>query len=32
MFSGFLGYLVGGAVIGILARAIKPGSIRWGGS
>lgn len=26
MFDGFLGYLVGGAVIGILARLIKPGA------
>ena len=26
MFEGFLGYLVGGAVIGILARLIKPGA------
>ena len=30
MFSGFLGYLVGGAVIGILARAIKPGADSMG--
>ena len=26
MFEGFLGYLVGGAVIGILARLLKPGA------
>ena len=26
MFENFLGYLVGGAVIGILARLIKPGA------
>lgn len=26
MFSGWLGYLVGGAVIGILARLFKPGA------
>ena len=26
MFEGFLGYLFGGAVIGILARFIKPGA------
>lgn len=26
MFDGFLGYLVGGAVIGILARFLKPGA------
>ena len=26
MFEGFWGYLVGGAVIGILARLIKPGA------
>ena len=26
MFEGFLGYLIGGAVIGILARLIKPGA------
>jgi uncharacterized membrane protein YeaQ/YmgE (transglycosylase-associated protein family) len=26
MFSGFFGYLIGGAVIGILARFLKPGA------
>jgi uncharacterized membrane protein YeaQ/YmgE (transglycosylase-associated protein family) len=26
MFEGILGYIVGGAVIGILARFIKPGA------
>jgi uncharacterized membrane protein YeaQ/YmgE (transglycosylase-associated protein family) len=26
MFEGFLGYIVGGALIGILARFIKPGA------
>ena len=26
MFDSFLGYLIGGAVIGILARFIKPGA------
>ena len=26
MFSGILGYIVGGLVIGILARLIKPGA------
>lgn len=31
MFEGFLGYIVGGAVIGILARFFKPGAdpIGW---
>ena len=31
MFEGILGYIIGGAVIGILARLIKPGadSIGW---
>lgn len=26
MFDGILGYIVGGAVIGLLARLIKPGA------
>ena len=26
MFSGFFGYLIGGAIIGILARFLKPGA------
>lgn len=26
MFDGIIGYIVGGAVIGILARLIKPGA------
>jgi len=26
MFDGILGYIIGGAVIGILARLIKPGA------
>ena len=26
MFSGILGYIIGGAVIGILARLFKPGA------
>ena len=26
MFEGFLGYIIGGAVIGILARFFKPGA------
>lgn len=26
MFNGILGYIVGGAVIGILARLLKPGA------
>lgn len=26
MFDSFLGYLIGGAVIGILARFVKPGA------
>ena len=26
MFSGFFGYLIGGLVIGVLARLIKPGA------
>ncbi|MBW8850849.1 MAG: GlsB/YeaQ/YmgE family stress response membrane protein [Xanthomonadales bacterium] len=26
MFDGFLGYIIGGAVIGLLARLIKPGA------
>jgi len=26
MFDGFLGYIIGGAVIGVLARLIKPGA------
>ncbi len=26
MFEGFLGYVAGGAVIGVLARFIKPGA------
>lgn len=30
MFDGFFGYLVGGAVVGILARLIKPGPDRVG--
>ncbi|GAB6197116.1 GlsB/YeaQ/YmgE family stress response membrane protein [Lysobacter xanthus] len=25
MFDGFFGYLIGGAVVGILARILKPG-------
>lgn len=25
MFEGFFGYLIGGAVVGILARILKPG-------
>lgn len=25
MFDGFFGYLVGGAIVGILARILKPG-------
>lgn len=25
MFDGFFGYLIGGAVIGVLARILKPG-------
>ncbi len=30
MFSGILSYLIGGAVIGILARFIKPGADSMG--
>lgn len=30
MFDGFLGYLFGGLVIGILARLIKPGADSMG--
>lgn len=26
MFSGFIGYIIGGAIIGVLARFIKPGA------
>lgn len=26
MFDGFFGYIIGGAVIGILARLLKPGA------
>ena len=26
MFSGFFGYIIGGAIIGILARLLKPGA------
>ena len=26
MFSGFFGYIIGGLVIGVLARLIKPGA------
>lgn len=26
MFSGFFGYIIGGAVIGVLARVLKPGA------
>ena len=26
MFSGFFGYLIGGLVIGVLARLLKPGA------
>jgi uncharacterized membrane protein YeaQ/YmgE (transglycosylase-associated protein family) len=26
MFSGFFGYIIGGAVIGVLARLFKPGA------
>ena len=26
MFSGFFGYIIGGAIIGALARLIKPGA------
>lgn len=26
MFDGFLGYILGGAVIGVLARLLKPGA------
>lgn len=26
MFDGFLGYLIGGLVIGVLARLVKPGA------
>ena len=26
MFDGILGYIIGGAVIGVLARFLKPGS------
>ncbi|WP_133479179.1 GlsB/YeaQ/YmgE family stress response membrane protein [Cognatilysobacter segetis] len=25
MFNGFFGYLIGGAIIGVLARILKPG-------
>ena len=25
MFNGFFGYLIGGAIIGVLARSLKPG-------
>ena len=30
MFEGILGYIIGGAVIGILARLIKPGADSMG--
>lgn len=30
MFSGFLGYIIGGALIGILARMLKPGADSMG--
>ena len=26
MFNGFFGYIIGGAIIGILARLLKPGA------
>lgn len=26
MFGGFIGYIVGGAIIGVLARFLKPGA------
>ena len=26
MFEGFLGYIIGGAIIGLLARLMKPGA------
>lgn len=26
MFSGFFGYIIGGAIIGVLARVFKPGA------
>lgn len=26
MFSGFFGYIIGGAIIGVLARLLKPGA------
>ena len=31
MFSGILGYIIGGAIIGVLARFLKPGAdpIGW---
>jgi uncharacterized membrane protein YeaQ/YmgE (transglycosylase-associated protein family) len=30
MFEGILGYIIGGALIGILARLIKPGADSMG--
>jgi uncharacterized membrane protein YeaQ/YmgE (transglycosylase-associated protein family) len=30
MFEGILGYIIGGAVIGLLARLIKPGADQMG--
>ncbi len=30
MFDGILGYIIGGAVIGLLARLIKPGADSMG--
>ena len=30
MFSGFFGYLIGGLVIGVLARLLKPGADSMG--
>lgn len=30
MFDGFLGYIIGGAVIGLLARLVKPGADSMG--
>lgn len=30
MFNGILGYIIGGAVIGLLARLIKPGADAMG--
>ena len=32
MFDGFFGYLIGGAIVGVLARILKPGRRTWGWS